>query len=67
MFSDLSRNIFKYLRKKMGKEIRYSAVMKYRNQRLREFASRNVLKKMTHNHIIYTEKHLFIVKIIKEA
>lgn len=51
MFSDLSRNIFKYLREKMGKEIRYSAVMKYRNQRLREFAIRNVLKKMTHNHI----------------
>ena len=44
MFSDLSRNIFKYLREKMGKEIRYSAVMKYGNPRLREFASRNILK-----------------------
>lgn len=60
MFSDLSRNIFKYLRKKMGKEIRYSAVMKYGNQRLREFANRNVLKKMTHNHIIYIQRSTYL-------
>lgn len=44
MFPDLSRNIFKYLRKNVGKEIRYSAVMKYHNQRLRNFANWNILK-----------------------
>ena len=60
MFPDLSRNIFKYLRKNVGKEIRYSAVMKYRNQRLREFASRNILKKMTHNHIIYIQRNTYL-------